>query len=384
MSRYEASLQESTEDGTFAFFGASVARENDPERAFRAALKMMEAVAQVGMNLSVGINTGMADLGQIGMSEHTEIGGYGPEVNLAKRLCDLAPPGQILVGERTYRLTYRAFEFRTQPPLTLKGVAEPVRAYQALTVLPKPEKVRGIPGLTAPMIGRDGEFATLTRYLDRMMAGSGQIVSIIGPAGVGKSRLVAELKSVAIGQGDKETGGQGEGREEGKKRKEKQQSAIRARPIGSDNPQSAIWLEGRCLSSGESVSYGPFIDSLKSDFRFDATDDTQRMAEKITTAVRDLLPEQADEILPLFGNLLSVKLGTPWDERLKFVASEQIQRQTFTALRDFFCASALKQPLVLVLEGDCWLGGSTLFGSHFAVDGRAFFRTVDVDLRVLS
>ncbi len=349
VSRYEGSLQESTEGGTFAFFGMPVTHENDPERAIRAALLIREAVAKVGMNLSVGINTGMTSFGLIGTPEHKEIGAYGPSVNLARRLCEVFQPGQILVGEGTYRLTHRAFEFRTQPELTLKGVAEPIRSYQALNVLPKPEKVRGIEGLTAPMIGRDEPFTTLTGCLEKVMAGNGQMVSIIGVAGVGKSRLVRELKGDLESQAlaSRVSGEEWKnGRLEGGKEDLPQPSNLPA--------FHPLWLEGRCLSIGESVGYGPFIDSLKSFFRFDTNEAGPMMVEKITAAITDLLPHQADEILPLFGNLLSVKFGNEWDDRLKFVEREQIQRQTFMALRDFFFASATKQPLVLVLEDLHW------------------------------
>ena len=104
------------------------------------------------------------------------------------------------------------------------------------------------------------------------------------------------------------------------------------------------------------MGYGVFIDILKSYFQFEAADDERAMAEKITAAVKELLPQQADKVLPLFGNLLSVKFGNEWDERLKFVEPEQIQRQTFTALRDFFFALATPSnsppPTVPLRKGD--------------------------------
>lgn len=155
VSRYEGNLHGFTGDRASAFFGAPLAHEQAPERAIRAALDMQKLVAELGLNLSVGINTGMVYFGPIGAPEHQEISAYGSDINLAKRLQESANPGQILVGEGTYRLTRRAFEFQSQPPLTLKDIEKPVSVYQALKALPKPEKVRGIEGLKAPMIGRD-------------------------------------------------------------------------------------------------------------------------------------------------------------------------------------------------------------------------------------
>lgn len=130
-------------------------------------------------------------------------------------------------------------------------------------------------------------------------------------------------------------------------------------------------MEGRCLSIGESVGYGPFIDILKSYFGFNVNDTERERAEKITMTVTDLLSQQvtqspmgpgehgipqsgADEVLPLLGNLLSVKFGNELDDLLNFATPEQIKHRTFMALRDLFVAMATPQPLVLVLEDLHW------------------------------
>ena len=205
------------------------------------------------------------------------------------------------------------------------------------------------------------------------MGGKGQIVSVIGVAGVGKSRLVSELK----------------GKEGWKDGRMEEWIGDAAQP--SNHPTfHPLWIEGRCLSTGESIGYGAFIDILKSYFQFDGSrsrqdfgdsrifansattsgpsattsdpsaTDENAMAEKIVAAVKALLPQQADDILPLFGNLLSVKFGNELDERLKFASPEQIKHQTFMALRDFFRALAQRQPLILVLEDLHWADSMSL------------------------
>jgi hypothetical protein len=194
--KYEGSINRYIGDCVLAFFGAPTAHENDPERAILAALEMRDAVTKLNLNIKIGINTGMVYVGAMGPDSHREFAAMGSAVNLASRLQGAAQrPGQILVGESTYRLTRRAFEFQPMPPLTLKGIDKPVSAYEVLKVLPKPEKLRGIEGLRAEMIGREKEFAVLKESVDDLLAGRGQIVSIIGEAGVGKSRLVSELKA---------------------------------------------------------------------------------------------------------------------------------------------------------------------------------------------
>ena len=120
----------------------------------------------------------------------------GPVVNLAARLQAQAEAGQILVGPATYRPTQRAFRFS---PLSLdrKGSGQPVTAYQVARLRRRPEKSYGLDELQAELIGRDEELAKLKAALAETRQGRGQMVSIIGEAGVGKSRLVAELKQVA-------------------------------------------------------------------------------------------------------------------------------------------------------------------------------------------
>ena len=138
------------------------------------------------------------------------------------------------------------------------------------------------------------------------------MVSIIGVAGVGKSRLVRELKGYLESQALASRVSEEEwknGRLEGWKGDLPQPSNLPA--------FHPLWLEGRCLSIGESVGYGPFLDILKSNFGFDTNDTGAMIADKVTNAVTELLPDQADEILPLFGKLLSVKFGNEWDDRLK-------------------------------------------------------------------
>ena len=142
-----------------AVFGAPQAHENDPERAIRAALEIREAAQELGLNVTAGINTGPVYVGEVGGKQHLERTVMGPAVNLASRLQDEAAPGQILVGEATYRPARCAFQF-APVSLAVKGIARPVLAYSVERALPRPEKVRGIEGLRAGLIGRDMRWNT--------------------------------------------------------------------------------------------------------------------------------------------------------------------------------------------------------------------------------
>ena len=191
--KYEGRIHQLLGDGVLAYFGTPQAHENDPERAIRAALEIREAIQKLGLNATAGINTGEVFLGGIGSEGYKEFGAMGPVVNLAARFQGKTQPGQIIVGEATYRHTRRTFEF-SPISLEVKGIAQPLVAYLVKGLLANPEKVRGIEGLRAELIGRDEEFEKLKGTLDDLLHGRGQIASLIGEAGVGKSRLVSELK----------------------------------------------------------------------------------------------------------------------------------------------------------------------------------------------
>lgn len=347
--RYEGSVNRFIGDCVLAFFGAPLTHENDPERAILAALDMREAVSQLGLDISIGINTGMMYFGTIGDQEHLEISAYGSDVIVAKRLQETAEPGQILVGSGVYRLTRREFEFRPPSSLTLKGIVKPVSTYEVLKESPRPEKLRGIEGLRAEMIGREREFADLKECIDELLTGRGQMVSIIGEAGVGKSRLVWELKEYletrereqwSIGALEQESKGAGE------------------RGSGGASVSVSI-LEGRCVSIGESIGYWVFIDMLRRYVDFSEDDSLEDRREKIVEKMKSLFPQRWQEIVPYVGNLLSVRFGE-WNDRIRYLPAEQVKHQTFLTLRDVFLSLAQEKPLLLILEDLHWADNLSL------------------------
>jgi class 3 adenylate cyclase/DNA-binding SARP family transcriptional activator len=193
--KYEGQVDRFLGDGVLAVFGMLQAHEDDAERAIRAALEIREAVRKLGLEVTAGINTGAVYVGAVGPERHQERTVIGPVVNLASRLQEQARPGQLLVGETTHYQSRRAFEFASLS-LALQGFPEPVRAYAVAGALPRAEKARGIEGLRAELIGRERELALLQEALTAVESGQGRMVSLIGEAGVGKSRLVAELRGL--------------------------------------------------------------------------------------------------------------------------------------------------------------------------------------------
>ena len=200
--RYEGTVARLMGDGMLAFFGSPLAHEDDPQRAVLAALDIMDAVRTYGramktergidFDVRIGINTGavvMADVGSAISMEHTAMGDV---VNVAARMQQTAAPGTIQLSAETYRHVAPLFDMAALGEIELKGKAERVSAYQVTGIKAVQGHLRGI-GVAAPLIGRDVQLAQLREAVDHVREGRGQIVCLIGEAGLGKSRLLAEL-----------------------------------------------------------------------------------------------------------------------------------------------------------------------------------------------
>jgi class 3 adenylate cyclase len=201
---YEGTVARLMGDSILAFFGAPLAHEDDPQRAVLAGLDILanmtpyrEKLKQswgIDVNVRVGINTGLVVVGAVGSDLRMEYTALGDAINLAARMEQTAEPGTVQIAEETYKLVRHLFEFETLPPIEVKGKAESVQAYRVLARRAVAGRVRGIEGLHAEMVGREAELATFKRIIVDLKQGVGRIVSVLGEAGLGKSRLVGEAK----------------------------------------------------------------------------------------------------------------------------------------------------------------------------------------------
>jgi class 3 adenylate cyclase/tetratricopeptide (TPR) repeat protein len=356
VARYEGSISGFRGDGLLALFGAPILHENDAERAILAGIEMRDMMHNKGLEVSIGINTAMMTVGEIQTQLHKEYTAYGTDVNLAARLQQNANPGQILVGAGTHRLTRRAFDFEIISDLSLKGFSQTVTAYAVQHVKEHPEKLRGIEGLRARMIGREHEFTEIKESVDQWLSGHGQIVSVIGEAGIGKSRLVSELKTYlhTITPSNTPLHPSQEGNHNPLNPPLLSGNSNSPFERGGWGDLKTLILEGRCVSIGQPISYWPFIDILRTYFNLKEDDDPSTIAKKVTDGTKHIFPNTSDETLPFIGRLLSVRFGNELDDRLKFATPEQIRHQTLMQLRDFFRELAKKQPLLLILEDLHW------------------------------
>jgi class 3 adenylate cyclase/tetratricopeptide (TPR) repeat protein len=193
-------------DGFKAIFGAPTAQEDDPERAVRAGLNILEAAGTIdeeladqweirGFQVRVGINTGLVALGGMTEAEDTVM---GKAVNLAARLESAVPPGGLLISHDTYRHVRGVFDVEPQKSIRAKGFDEPVQVYRVLGAKPRAFRLytRGVEGVETRMVGREAELKHLQdALLNAIEEGEGQVITISGEAGVGKSRLLYEFQN---------------------------------------------------------------------------------------------------------------------------------------------------------------------------------------------
>jgi len=322
-------------DNVMAVFGAPVAHEDDAERAVRAAFGMQSAMAELNRDLvsefglelalCVGVNTGEVLAGRIG-DAYTVM---GDAVNVAARLQAAAAAGGILVGERTQRLSARGVVYRELEPLALKGKAQPVSAWEALEV--------GEPGGPAlgrahatPLVGRGEEVSRLESVFERVVRdGSPHLVTVIGQAGVGKSRLLAELED----------------------RLEQHAPPVRVR-------------RGRCLAVGSGIVYWPLAEILRAECGIGEGDDPELVRTKLTERLGPLLTAlEGDDLLERRITPLARMLGAgaPSGE---FPAEREDQQNAreglFGAVRAVLEALARDQLLVIAWEDIHWADEGTL------------------------
>jgi class 3 adenylate cyclase len=313
-------------DAIMAVFGVPRVHEDDAERAVRAALGMRESLAQlnpmfqeehgVTLELRVGIASGEA---VAAAGEAREFMVTGEVANLAARL-QAASPG-IVIGEETHRLVGPLLLAERLPPLALKGFERPVTAYRVDGMRSVEAGARGIPGLTSPVVGRDAETESLRRAIDELSQGRGQIVSLVGEAGLGKSRLKIERRESL--------------------------------------PAGMRWLDARCHAYTQSTSYAPLIQVLRAIFQLTGAEPAAIARTKVRAVIRSLAEDRAEQAQAAVAHLLTIELE-PGKRDSGGMDPRQLQSQIVVALRALLEGVAARGPAVLAVEDIHWADAASI------------------------
>src|SRR5918995_240367 len=331
VKKYDGTIARLLGDAILAFFGAPVAHEDDAERAVRAGLDIQAAAREyaeevrrdyeVDFQVRVGINTGLAVLAAVGDEIRTEYTAMGDTTNVAARLQSAAEPGSVLISADTYHLVKQLFELRPRGGAMVKGKSAPIVTYEVLSPRIVPGKVRGLEGLTSPLVGRTAEFKLVNDKLNEVREGRGAFVAVIGEAGLGKSRLLAEVSNVA-----------------------------------KSEPQVA-WLEGRALSYEQAVTYYPWRQIIREAIGAQEGDAPEVVREKLhNDSGCGAMPEDDSKYL-------EVMLSVESDATLKAVAALKggaLVDKITEAARCYLRTRADVMPTVIVFDDLHWADSASL------------------------
>ena len=320
--KYEGTINQFTGDGIMALFGAPVAHEDHAQRACYSALSIQKAMADYGEKIKndtgvnfmmrIGLNSGLVIVGSIGDDLRMDYTAVGDTTNLAARIQQVAKPGQVWSSQKTHNIVQDYFYDELMEESFLKGKTQPQRIYH---ILSERQGVRtrfqaGIVRGITDLVGRRPEMEILNGAFQKAKKGEGQVVDVVGEAGVGKSRLVYEFQ---------------------KKFK-----------------QEGIFLTGVCVQYGQMINFLPVIDILKEAFGIEEGMTEDRIGKRIAEEV----DQDLSEMIPFFRSLLSLKI-----EDAKFNALEPEGRKfgTFEAVKGLLISLSRRKPIVIFIDDVHWM-----------------------------
>lgn len=326
IERYSGHIARYMGDGLLVYFGYPRAHEDDAERAIRAGLEMVDEISSVTvldlpLEIRVGIATGGVVVGEIlGEGSSLEHAVYGETPNLAARLQSLSQPNSVVVGEQTWQLAGAMFDGKDLGLATLKGFSEPVQIWQPTSLKAIESRFEANRGVdSSEFIGRRDELESLNDLWRQTVDRHGQLVTLNGEPGMGKSRLIHEFRH-----------------------------AIGAQPH--------TLIRYYCTAYHQNSAFYPIITQLERAAGFERADTAEAKLDKLSR-VLDFTGRDVDSTLSLFASLLSIPLPVGYPE---LDLSPAVQREkTIEALVDQFLALSLHQPALVIFEDLHWIDPSS-------------------------
>ena len=336
--KYEGFVEKFVGDAVMALFGVPKSHEDDPIRAIRAAGEIHDLVETISpelekrigqpISMHTGVNTGLVVTGEVNPEKGIH-GLTGDAINLASRLSNIAKTDEILVGPATYRQTQGYFIFESLGPTKLKGKAEPIIPFRVVEETKAQTRFEAIEerGFT-PYAGRKQELAILQGCIEKALTGKGQFVSVVGEAGIGKSRLLFEFRR-------------------------------------SLDREIIMVLQGRCQSYGTDTPYLPFVNALRRGLNL-REDDSPAQLLKTTVTNTLAIDPTLEPYIPYYLHLLSIpndKYSIP-----KNLQGEEMRKTLQEALASILILNARHKPMVLILEDWHWADEASDFALKHLVN----------------
>jgi class 3 adenylate cyclase len=330
--KYEGTINQFTGDGVMALFGAPLAHEDHAQRACYAALGIQSAIKgfselieqRFGLEfkMRVGLNSGPVVVGSIGDDLRMDYTADGDTTNLASRMESMAKPGGILVSKNIYNKVNPHFEFLPLGKVDVRGKTARLEVYEL-----KGEIARRRLGLArkiySDLVDRENELNKLEGYVSKAINGEGAIVNVIGEPGIGKSRLIEELRERAV-------------------------------------IKKVTLFEGRALAIGKNLSFHPIIDILKSWAGFRKEDTEAEYSQKLEKAIRNIYPKETAEVFPFIATLMGMKLTGNFGERVEGLEGEALEKLILKSIRDLISKGSDLGPIVFILEDLHWSDLTTI------------------------
>jgi len=331
--KYKGNIHKIIGNTLTILFGIPQAVENAPKETINTAIEMRNQLYQFNQNMNlsipldihIGINTGTVIAGAIGTDEESDYVIMGDTITLASQLKDLSSKGEIFVGPATYYYTKIDFDYKPLKPITIECKTNTVNIYKLLstkTKIYRPE-LYSDRMIYSEMVGRDNEYDKLKLHVLKVINGEGSIVSVIGEAGIGKSRLIAELSK-------------------------------------KEEIKRTTFLKGRALSMGRNLSFHPIIEIIKTWAKIKEDDKQIELTQKVERSIKSVYPDGVSEVFPFIATMMGIKLSGKHAERIKGIEGEALKKLILKNLREFIIKASEVNPIVFILEDLHWADISSI------------------------
>jgi len=351
INRFGGEVSQFRGDGLVAFFGATSAHEDDPERAVLAALTMQRALEHylreevrpeaADLQMRVGVNTGEVIVASGTDRQHWVETAMGEAVAIAARMEDAAEPGTVLVSENTYRLIQTQFEWQSLGEILIKGISQPMTVFRPKVHITEPLPLSS--GLifedSTLLVGRDSEFHTLKASVDGLFNGRGCIVTLTGDKGSGKSLLLNEVRQYFAHRG----------------------ALLAESQAGFQTTATALtWAGGRCRSYSQTWPYSMWLNLFHdwTGMRPDQSKEEKRACLRRHT--EELWGNHFDEHYPYLTTFLGLPLEDTFTEKIRHLDGEGLRQSIFRTVRSWIEISSRKNPLVLTFSDIQWADDSSI------------------------